>query len=67
MNLKYKHCPKGEVPIIALGREVTTYNSPMKYYDTQYGRFTITCPANLPMVNLFIALMTSRYNYDGAL
>lgn len=67
MNLQYNYCLDKTTPIINLGREVTTFGSPIKFYNPTTKRYEITCPANLPMVNFFITLITSKYNYDGAL
>lgn len=67
MDMLYRYCPNGEKPILPLGREVTYFGSPMKFYSTEETKFVITSAANLPMVNFFIYLMTSNHRLDGSL
>lgn len=54
-------------PTIYLGREVTTFGSPIKIYNTNTKEYEITTPSSLPMVTFFIDLMDSTSNYDGSL
>lgn len=67
MEIEYNYCPDGTKPILPIGREVTYYGSPMKYYDNSEKKFVITSPSNLPMVNFFIYLMCSNHRIDGSL
>jgi hypothetical protein len=67
IKLTYNYCPNGEKPILPIGREVTYFGSPMKFYNTEGKGYTITSPANLPMVNFFIYLMCSNHKIDGSL
>lgn len=67
IKLTYNYCPNGEKPILPIGREVTYFGSPMKFYNTEEKLYTITSPANLPMVNFFIYLMCSNHKIDGSL
>lgn len=54
-------------PTILIGREVTTFGSPIKIYNTDTKTYEITTPSNLPMVTFFMDLMESPNNYDGSL
>lgn len=67
IEIVYNYCPDRTKPILPIGREVTFYGSPMKYYDNYEKKFVITSPANLPMVNFFIYLMCSNHRIDGSL
>lgn len=76
MIIDYDYCPDtkdtkyinyGKKPKLPIGREVTYFGSPMKFYDNQKKKYVITSPANLPMVNFFIYIMTSNHRIDGSL
>lgn len=54
-------------PTLLLGREVTNFNSLMKFYDTTKKTYTNIRVYELPLVTYFIQLITSTKGIDGAL
>lgn len=67
MIIDYNYCPDGQIPRLPIGREVTYFGSPMKFYSAEKQQYIITTPCNLPMVNYFIQLITSKGNSDSKL
>lgn len=56
-----------EMPILYLGREVSTFGSMMKFYDTTQRKYTNVHVYELPLVTYFIQLITSSKGIDAAL
>lgn len=54
-------------PTLLLGREVTTFGSMMKFYDTTKKTYTNVHVYELPLVTYFIQLITSSKGIDTAL
>ena len=67
MQITYNYCLDYQKPVLPIGREVTYYASPMKFYDNSSGQYVITAAGNLPMINFFIYLITSNHKIDGSL
>jgi hypothetical protein len=72
LSVPYYHCTdvddKGDkiIPIINLGKEVTTFGSWIKFYSNQHRKYIMVKVYQLPMVNYFMDIMTSKSYYDGA-
>lgn len=57
----------GTKPTLLLGREVTTFGSIMKFYDTTQKTFVNVRVYELPLVTYFIQLITSSKGVDAPL
>lgn len=73
LSMPYYHCTdvddKGNriIPIINLGKEVSTFGSWIKFYSNEHKKYLMVKVYQLPLVNYFIDIMTSKSYYDGAL
>lgn len=73
ISLPYYQCierdDKGNriIPIIKLGKEVSTFGSWIKFYSNEHKKYLMVRVYQLPLVNYFIDIMTSKSYYDGAL
>lgn len=73
ISLPYRQCVEhddngGEIePTINLGKEVSTFGSWIKFYSNEHKKYLMVRVYQLPLVNYFIDIMTSKSYYDGAL
>lgn len=73
ISLPYYQCIESDdkgnriIPIINLGKEVSTFGSWIKFYSNEHKKYLMVKVYQLPLVNYFIDIMTSKSYYDGAL
>ena len=64
INIHYYGCTSNDKPKLLLGREVSTFDSLMKFYDTEQQTYVNVRPYELPLVTYFIQLITSTKGID---
>ena len=64
INIHYYGCTSNDKPKLLLGREVSTFDSLMKFYDTEQQTYVNVRPYELPLVTYFMQLITSTKGID---
>lgn len=64
INIHYHGCTSNDKPTLLLGREVSSFGSLMKFYDTEQQTYVNVRPYELPLVTYFIQLITSTKGID---
>lgn len=64
INIHYHGCTSNDKPTLLLGREVSSFGSLMKFYDTEQKTYVNVRPYELPLVTYFMQLITSEKGFD---